>query len=79
MSQRKDTGLNTNPWPVLLDHYMLALTGFIFNAIPKTENPIIIVLVIIFIQHPLLIVNGKKFVYCFELSVIHGLTLPLST
>jgi glycosyltransferase involved in cell wall biosynthesis len=21
MSQRKDTGLNTNPWPVLLDHY----------------------------------------------------------
>jgi len=21
MSQRKDTGLNTNPWPKLLDHY----------------------------------------------------------
>jgi hypothetical protein len=21
MSQRKDTGLNTNPWPKLVDHY----------------------------------------------------------
>ena len=23
MSQRKDTGLNTNPWPKLVDHYTL--------------------------------------------------------
>lgn len=23
MSQKKDTNLNTNPWPVLLDHYNL--------------------------------------------------------
>jgi len=23
MSQRKDTGLNTNPWPKLVDHYIL--------------------------------------------------------
>jgi len=22
MSQRKDTGLNTNPWPKLVDHYI---------------------------------------------------------
>ena len=23
MSQKEDTGLNTNPWPKLVDHYML--------------------------------------------------------
>lgn len=32
MSQRKDTGLNTKPWPILVDHYTqksgeLGLTG----------------------------------------------------
>ena len=29
MSQRKDTGLNTNPWPVLLDHYIHMLVVYI--------------------------------------------------
>jgi len=25
MSQRKDTGLNTNPWPELVDHYIFTI------------------------------------------------------
>jgi len=28
MSQRKDTGLNTNPWPKLLDHYIHILNSY---------------------------------------------------
>jgi len=31
MSQSKDTGLNTNPWPVLLDHYIITPKGEIYE------------------------------------------------
>jgi len=38
MSQRKDTGLNTNPWPKLVDHYKDTFAEIFKLYVPATNR-----------------------------------------
>ena len=42
MSQSEDTGLNTKPWPILVDHYTdRRITERLINALSTIDVPVL--------------------------------------
>ncbi len=41
MSQRKDTGLNINPWPKLFDHYINTTKCFLMGKVPGSMSALL--------------------------------------